>query len=228
MKSVYLTVWALAFMLACFCSGCFTSATAYTKKTSPDGTVTESKVKIVGTGDKASQIAAEGLFADGAAEDLGAGVKTASSSQQSTGIDGTLNGLGSLMGGMAQFMAAAQGFKAPVAAGDGGRGTGDGGRETGDGGRETEAALQTLTEPTYGTEGYGGVPAADGSGVYGRPSCSRCRSYRAAHPETQLINLDDAGNRAAFWSALRARGFTGAGAGLPVAVTADGYTVKAK
>lgn len=221
MKSVCLTVWALAFMLACFCSGCLTSATAYTEKTAPDGTVTVSKVKIIGTGDKASQVAAEGLFADGGDDALGAGVKTASSSQQSTGIDGTLNGLGSLMGGMAQFMAAAQGFKAPVAAGYGGR-------ETGDGGRETEAALQTLTEPTYGTEGYGGVPAADGSGVYGRPSCSRCRSYRAAHPETQLINLDDAGNRAAFWSALRARGFTGAGAGLPVAVTADGYTVKAK
>ena len=97
-------------------AGCFTSATAYTKKTSPDGTVTESKVKIVGTGDKASQIAAEGLFADGAAEDLGAGVKSAKASQESTGIQGTLAGMGTLLNGMAQFMAASQRIHvAPVA-----------------------------------------------------------------------------------------------------------------
>ena len=89
-------------------AGCFTSATAYTEKTNPDGTKTVSRVKIVGTGDKASQIAAEGLFADGAADDLGAGVKTASASQQSTGIDGTVNALAGLMGSMAQFVAASQ------------------------------------------------------------------------------------------------------------------------
>ena len=92
-------------------AGCFTSATAYTKKTSADGVVTESKCSIIGTGDKVSQIAADGLFADGTTEDLGAGVKNANASQQSTGIDGTLNGLGALMTGMAQFMAASQGVK---------------------------------------------------------------------------------------------------------------------
>ena len=97
-------------------AGCFTSAVAFTKKTAPDGTVTESKVKIVGTGDKASQVAAEGLFADGAADDLGAGVKTASASQQSTGIDGTVNALAGLMGSMAQFMAASQMMAPTVAA----------------------------------------------------------------------------------------------------------------
>ena len=87
-------------------AGCFTKAVAYTK-TNPDGSK-ESRVSIVGTGDKASQIAAEGLFADGAAEDLGAGVKTASASQESTGIQGTLAGMGTLLNGMAQFMAASQ------------------------------------------------------------------------------------------------------------------------
>ena len=48
-------------------AGCFTSATARTKRTvSKDGVVTlESEVSIVGTGDKASDVAAEGLFADG-------------------------------------------------------------------------------------------------------------------------------------------------------------------
>ena len=87
-------------------AGCFTSATAYTETTHADGSVTVSKVKVIGTGDKASQIASEGLFADGTAEDLGAGVKTASASQTSTGIDGTLAGLGTVLQGMAQFMAA--------------------------------------------------------------------------------------------------------------------------
>lgn len=92
-------------------AGCFTSATARTKKTLPDGTVTESYVGIVGTGDKASQVAAEGLFADGTDEDLGSGVKNAKASQESSGIEGTLNGLGGLMTGMANFMAATQGVK---------------------------------------------------------------------------------------------------------------------
>lgn len=97
-------------------AGCFTSAAAYTETKHIDGSVTVSKVKIIGTGDKASQVAAEGLFADGTADDLGAGVKTASASQESSGIEGTLNGLGGLMTGMAQFMAATQGVKTPAVA----------------------------------------------------------------------------------------------------------------
>ena len=99
-----------------FVSGCLTRATAYTKTTHKDGSVTESVVSVFGTGDKASEIAAEGLFADGTAEDLGAGVKNAKASQQSTGIDGTLTGLGTLMQGMATFMASAQGVKTATSA----------------------------------------------------------------------------------------------------------------
>lgn len=111
MKKAFASIMVLAAMAVI--TGCFTSATAYTKKTSADGVVTESKCSIIGTGDKVSQIATDGLFADGTTEDLGAGVKKASASQQSTGIDGTLNGLGAFMGGMAQFMAASQGVKTP-------------------------------------------------------------------------------------------------------------------
>ena len=96
-------------------AGCFTSATAHTEKTNPDGTKTVSRVKIIGTGDKASKVAAEGLYADGALDDLGAGVKKASASQQSTGIDGTVNALSGLMAGMAQFMAASQSVPAAKA-----------------------------------------------------------------------------------------------------------------
>ena len=95
-------------------AGCFTSATAYTEKTNPDGTKTVSRVKIVGTGDKASQVAAEGLFADGAPDDLGAGVKKTSASQQSSGIKETLEGMGALLGGIGNLMARSQGVPVPA------------------------------------------------------------------------------------------------------------------
>lgn len=109
-----LTMFAAIAAITGLVAGCFTSATAYTKKTSSDGTVAESKVKIIGTGDKASQVAAEGLFADGATEDLGAGVKSATASQQSTGIKETLEGVGALLGPIAQMMAAQQGVRVPT------------------------------------------------------------------------------------------------------------------
>ena len=192
-------------------AGCFTSAVAFTKKTAPDGTVTESKVKIVGTGDKASQIAAEGLFADGAAEDLGAGVKSASATQQSTGIKETLEGMGVLLTGIGSLVAKTQGI--PVAA---------------TAPVSTDTAPAVSVETDYSTEGFGGSPVAAGEGVYGSPSCSRCRAYKAAHPDVQMIDIGVAANRAAMWDALRTRGYTGTSVALPVAVTADGYTQSAK
>jgi len=104
-----------AVLAACgMVAGCFTSATAYTETKHADGSVTVSRVNVIGTGDKASEIAAEGLFADGTQDDLGAGVKTASASQTSTGIDGTVNALGSLMSIMAQFMANGQQYRVGV------------------------------------------------------------------------------------------------------------------
>ncbi len=76
--------------------------------------------------------------------------------------------------------------------------------------------------------GYNGAPGPSGEGVYGRPSCSRCQAYRAAHPDVAVINIDDASNRDDLWAALRLRGFTGANVSLPVLVTADGYTQAAR
>jgi len=216
MKKKMMMLAALA-AVAGMTAGCFTSAVAFTKKTAPDGTVTESKVKIVGTGDKASQIAAEGLFADGAAEDLGAGVKDASATQQSTGIKETLEGMGALLGGIGQLMLKSQGVPVGAVA--------------------TTATTMTDTAPVvsepvadtdYSTEGFSASPGADGVGVYGRPGCSRCRSYRAAHPETQIIDIDSAGNRADMWAALRLRGYAGQSVSLPVSITADGYTQAAR
>lgn len=114
MKKLY-SLFAIMGLLACV-TGCFTKAAAHARQTtSPDGTITlESDISIVGTGDKASQVAADGMFADGAADTLGAGVKNASASQQSTGIKETFEGMGTFMGGLGQFMAASQGIQKPV------------------------------------------------------------------------------------------------------------------
>ena len=194
-------------------AGCFTSATAYTEKTNPDGTKTVSRVKIVGTGDKASQIAAEGLFADGAAEDLGAGVRTASATQQSTGIKETLEGMGVLLTGIGQLVAKTQGIPIASSAASGATVNAD--------------TLEASSETVAAASGYGGIPGTDGIGVYGQPTCSRCRAYKAAHPETEIIDVRVAANEAALRSALKRLGHTGA-ISLPVEVTATGYTQAAK
>jgi len=197
-------------------AGCFTSATAYTEKTNPDGTKTVSRVSVIGTGDKASQVAAEGLFADGAADDLGAGVKTASANQKSSGVKETLEGMGVLLSGIGTLVAKTQGVPVPSAVA--GAESVIQNPEAGTEGGDTE----------YSSDGYAGAPGADGVGVYGRPGCSRCRSYKAAHPETQIIDIDSAGNRADMWAALKLRGFTGGSVDLPVVITDSGYTQRAQ
>lgn len=194
-------------------AGCFTSATAYTETKHADGSVTVSRVNVIGTGDKASEIAAEGLFADGAADDLGAGVKTASANQKSTGIDGTVNALAGLMGSMAQFMAATQ-MMAPVAAV-----------------QPTATATPNAAPYTFAaaTTGYNGIPGENGIGVYGRSGCGRCAAYAAAHPDVAIIDIADARNRAAMWDALRARNFpSSTSVALPVQITETGYIQNVK
>lgn len=196
-------------------AGCFTSATAYTETKHTDGSVTVSKVKVIGTGDKASEIAAEGLFADGTQEDLGAGVKTASASQTSTGIDGTLAAAGNLFAQGVQAGMAAYGMRAATAAGVA---------------AAAERGYTYDTDPSYDTAptGYTGSPGETGIGVYGKSGCGRCSAYAAAHPDIAIIDIADARNRAAMWDALRTRGYTGNSVALPVAVTADGYTQAAR
>lgn len=210
MKRVMMMVAAVS---ACgMLAGCFTSATAYTETTHADGSVTVSKVKVLGTGDKASEIAAEGLFADGTQEDLGAGVKTANASQQSSGVKETLEGMGVLLGGIGSLMARSQVLSVQAGA------------------ASAERGYTYDTDPSYDTAptGYTGSPGENGIGVYGRSGCGRCAAYAAAHPDIAIIDIADARNRAAMWAALRTRGYTGTSVALPVAVTADGYTQSAK
>ena len=105
MKKVLIMTTAL--MALTFVSGCV-SAKALTKVKSPDGSITESTAYVWGWGDKASQLAAEGLFADGTLEDLGAGFKTTSASQESTGVAQSITAL-------TQLLQAAGEVKAPTA-----------------------------------------------------------------------------------------------------------------
>ena len=152
-------------------AGCFTSATAYTETKHADGSVTVSKVKVLGTGDKASQIASEGLFADGTAEDLGAGVKTASASQTSTGIDGTLAGLGTVLQGMAQFMAASH------IAGIAGNGTQSASVAPEAGGAKSISAI--VRGPSGVRSAVSGVGGATVAIIGNRETCAYCRTLWA-------------------------------------------------
>ena len=198
-------------------AGCFTSATAYTETKHADGSVTVSKVKVIGTGDKASQVAADGLFADGTQEDLGAGVKTASANQKSTGIDGTLQGVGDLLGGIAAVM---QAYPAVPTAAAGAAQT-----SAVDGGYTFAAATTYDTAPTE----YNGVPGENGIGVYGKSGCGRCAAYAAAHPDVALIDIGNEQYRKTMWDTLKNRfKFTGTNVNLPVAITADGFTQAAR
>ena len=207
-------------------AGCFTSATAYTETKHADGSVTVSKVKVLGTGDKASEIAAEGLFADGTQEDLGAGVKTASANQKSTGIDGTLQGVGDLLGGIAAVMRAYPAAGAvpavPSANADPAVPTVT---SAVDGGYTFAAATTYDTAPAE----YNGVPGENGIGVYGRSGCGRCAAYAAAHPDVAMIDIGNEQYRKTMWDTLKGRfKFTGTNVNLPVVITADGFTQAAK
>ena len=79
---------AVGFVVMIACTGCFTAANALTEKFDPETgkRIARSRVNVVGTGDKASQIAAEGMYADGEEDDLGAGVRKATASQESSGM----------------------------------------------------------------------------------------------------------------------------------------------
>ena len=152
-------------------AGCFTSATAYTETKHADGSVTVSKVNVIGTGDKASEIAAEGLFADGTQDDLGAGVKTASANQTSTGIDGTLAGLGTVLQGMAQFMAAAH------VAGIAGNGTQSASVAPEAGGAQSISEI--VRGPSVDRSAVSGVGGATVAIVGNRATCAYCRTLWA-------------------------------------------------
>ena len=76
--------------------GC-ASTKAYTITKNTDGSTTKSYVSVTGLGDKAAAVAAEGVFADGNKDDLGAGLKNATASQKSSGADKVIAALGTAL-----------------------------------------------------------------------------------------------------------------------------------
>lgn len=225
-KTLTLGIIGVAAVMLSLCSGCMTSATALTETTFTDGRVTKSLVKIIGTGDKASQVAAEGMFADGTPEDLGAGVKNAAASQASSGIDGTLKGMGEFMGGLGQFVQAVQAAKTGGLLAQSAVTTAEYATSPP---AVTSSTATTTTAPTstaeiaYDDFGFNGAPSADGSGVYGKPECGRCRAYKAANPAIELIDLNNVGYKAVMWKRLKAFKYTGDRVSLPVTISPDGY-----
>ena len=179
----------------------------------------KSTIRLAGTGDKASEIAAEGLFAD---ED-GAGVSKANASQQSSGIADSMRAFGDMTGVIAQAIGVGIGI------GRGGFVAEAGGAVGNTSGAFAGNVAQGTPDSTaYSPDGFAGQPGPDGTGVYGRPSCGRCQAYKRAHPDTAIINIDEPGNRSAMWNALRSRGYGAGSVGLPVLITAEAYTTAAK
>ena len=208
-------------------TGCFTSAKAYTK-VHPDGT-RESLVRVVGTGDKASEVAAEGLFADGSESDFGAGVSKANASQQSTGIAESFRAFGDMTGVIAQAIGVGIGIgRGGLVAEAGGAVGNTSGTFAGGVTGSSDGAPDTAST-VYSPDGFTGQPGPDGAGVYGRPSCSRCQAYKRSHPDAQIINIDEPGNRSAMWGALRLRNFpSSTSVALPVQITETGYIQNVK
>lgn len=197
-------------LLVSLLAGCLAKSTS-TYVRSADGAI-KSVVTVMGTGDKVSEVAAEGLFAD---ED-GAGVAKSNASQQSSGVAESLQ---------AVVQALALGLN--MSRGDSsmtlGSLSGTTGASSTFAGAATEGGLTS-----FSNEGFSGVPGLNGVGVYGKTSCGRCQTYLKTHPGIELIDLERGNNSADMWAALRVRGFTGSSVQLPVQITEDGYTEMAK
>jgi hypothetical protein len=194
---------------ACLAAGCVTRVNSNWRK-NIDGSI-DANVSVISTGTQ-SEALAQGF--DAGPE--GSLLKDASGKQDSTAA---VNALSQAVAALAPFaleaMAARQGAALPAY-----------------GGAQSAAApagdAASAATVAYAAEGYGGAPGAGGEGVYGRPGCPRCRAYAAAHPGVEIIDIDQPANSAAMWAALRARGYTGRTAALPVLIKADGYTLNAK
>ena len=205
---------ACALMLA----GCNSVSEARYSKTT-DGAVLHT-VRISGRGDKASEVTAQGMFAD----DDGAGVARAGANQQSTGIADSMRAFGEMSGVIAQAIGMGIGIgRGGFVAEAGGAVGGTSGTFAG----SSDGAPDTAST-AYSTEGFAGQPGPDGTGVYGRPSCARCQAYKRSHPDTAIINIDEQGNRSAMWGALRSRGYSAGSVDLPVLITAEAFTTAAR
>jgi len=188
--------------LAAALAGCMTSVRS-TWDQSPDGTI-HAAVSVRSTGTQ-SEALAKGFDAG----PQGSILEDASGKQDSTAAVAAIRDVFVAFAPILNTLAA--GAAVPA-------------RPAGAGAETPDAAGETA----YSSEKFTGSPGPAGEGVYGRPSCSRCQAYKAAHPDVQMIDIDIAANRADMWAALRLRGYAGQSVSLPVSITADGYTQAAR
>lgn len=196
--------------MAFYATGCFTVATASTETKNPDGTYAISKVKVLGTGDKASEVAADGLFADGDPGALGAGVEKAKAKQESTGVEGTIAAMGNLMSGMAQFMVA---VRSPNGEYSIGAGLGN-------------TSSPVAAAPADSTQLRAKQEEAKSLGktlivIAGNPQCGYCRQFDEAFAASGIAQRNDVivYNESSPWASNAALSWTGGGNAPIVRVT---------
>ncbi len=199
------------FIIMVACAGCFTAANALTERFDPETgkRIARSRVNVVGTGDKASQVAAEGMYADGEQDDLGAGVRKATASQESSG-----------MGEVARVLASGL-----VAATTGREIAPSPNAQPAGGGGDTDylfAGSTTGQNPTQTQAGFTAQPGEGGVGVYGTPDCGYCRAYLQTHGGEMI---DYWQHRQTALAALKERGYSGT-VQFPLEITVDSYRMR--
>ena len=222
-----ITIAAFAATFAGCASSIKTTHSVYDKDTGKK--IADGTTSVSGWSDKVFESSMAGGFVDNDPKAYGSGFKEASAKVEGSGFAETFKGLGDMMGGMAHLMAVMQ------TGGLAGGGVAAGTQE------RTAAAAWTATLecedgecydiPMSSAKSHTGTAATsspEGTGVYGRASCPKCKAYLAANPGTAMLDLGNAANRAAMWKALKARGHTGSSVTLPVIVTENGYVTGAK
>lgn len=220
MKKTGMMMCAAVALVVTGCSTAWVSNEARYRVTSPDGTVTErfAQNKIKAFGDRAVEQNLKGSLADATEADLSAGIQESAQQSESGAVVEFMGRTVETLGRVGEAYLT----RTAVPAGAGTNCPG--------------GVCAEVPEPEddgasieYSDAGYDGVPGPEGEGVYGRPNCSRCRAYKAAHPDVKIINTEVAKNRADMRAALELKGLPkGADIEYPVEVTATGYTMRAR
>lgn len=222
MKKTGMMMCAVAALVVTGCSTAWVSNEARYRVTSPDGTVTErfAQNKIKAFGDRAVEQNLKGSLADATEADLSAGIQESAQQSESGAVVEFMGRTVETLGRVGEAYLT----RTAVPAGAGTNCPGGVCAEVPEPKPEDDGA-----SIEYSDAGYDGVPGPEGEGVYGRPNCSRCRAYKAAHPEERIINVDVAKNHADMLAALELKGRPKTeDIAYPVKVTASGYTMRAK
>jgi hypothetical protein len=226
MKKTGMMMCAVAALVVSGCSTAWVSNEARSRVTSPDGTVTErfAQNRIKAFGDRAVEQNLKGSLADATEADLSAGIQESAQQSESGAVVEFMGRTVETLGRVGEAyltrtaVPAGAGTNCPGAVCADVKDEGGWLKDEDDG-----ASIE------YSDAGYDGVPGPEGEGVYGRPNCSRCRAYKAAHPEERIINVDVAKNHADMLAALELKGRPKTeDIAYPVKVTASGYTMRAK